>query len=327
MADLATPMAIRVAATLGLVERAGSSGATAEHLAAESGASSQALRRLLDHLVAVGVFEHDVPSGRYLPTDLGAQLGEDAPGGVKPLLDINRAGGRAELAFVDLLGTITTGAPAYAHRYGRDFWSDLDASSELRSSFDAQMTWRYRAQAPQIAERFDWSRFSEVLDVGGGNGTLLSAILRAHPGVRGRVLDVAPSAAAAAAGFTAAGFGDRAGAVAGSFFDPLPVGADAYLLSDVLHNWDDEHARRILLGCRRAAAPNGTVVVVEGVPERGGSTAMDLFMLMCFGGRERTVDELTALAADCGLVLQRSGPVSDGRTALEFGVAPHRGAG
>jgi hypothetical protein len=97
------------------------------------------------------------------------------------LFDINSAGGRAELAFVDLLGTIVTGAPAYLHRYGREFWADLDTRPALRRSFDAQMNWRFQLQAPQIAERFDWGRFSEILDVGGGDGFVIEAILRAHP--------------------------------------------------------------------------------------------------------------------------------------------------
>jgi SAM-dependent methyltransferase len=319
---LATPMSIRVAATLDLVELAGSAGATAEQLASETGTATPALRCLLDHLVTIGVFDLDMGSGQYRPTDLGAQLSEDAPEGIKPLLDINSAGGRAELAFVELLGTITTGTPGYALRYGRDFWADLDARPELRRSFDAQMNWRFRVQATQIAERFDWGRFSEILDVGGGDGTVLAAILHAHPDLRGRVLDLFPTAAAATDRFATAGLDDRASAVPGSFFDPLPVGADAHLLSDILHDWDDDHARKILTGCRRAAAPDGTVVVIEPVRGQGADTAIDLFMLMCFGGRERTVDELAELAAGCGLVLKGSGPVADGRTALEFGVAP-----
>jgi hypothetical protein len=293
---------------------------TAEQLAAETGTSAPAIRRLLDHLVTTGVFDLDMETGRYRPTSLGAQMSEDAPEGIKPLLDINSAGGRAELAFVELLGTIVTGAPAYVHRYGRDFWADLDATPELRRSFDAQMNWRFQVQAPQIAQRFDWSRFFEILDVGGGDGTVLTAILHAHPNLRGRVLDLSPTTTAATNRFAAAGLGDRAGVVAGSFFDPLPAGADAYLLSDILHDWDDDHARKILAGCRRAAAPNGTVVVIEAVRGQGTGTAMDLFMLMCFGGQERTVDELTTLAADCGLLLRGSGPVAEGRTVLEFGV-------
>ncbi|MFL6143764.1 MAG: methyltransferase [Labedaea sp.] len=280
---------------------------------------------MLDHLVTIGVFDLDAESGRYRPTGLGAQLGEDAPEWIKPLLDINRAGGRAELAFVELLGTITTGIPAYVQRYGRGFWEDLDASPRLRRSFDAQMNWRFRVQAGQIAQRFDWSRFREVLDVGGGDGTVLAAILHAHPGLRGRVLDLAPTTTAATDRFAAAGLHDRASAVTGSFFDPLPVGADAYLLCDILHDWDDGAARTILTRCRRAAAADGTVVVIEPIRGQGAGTAIDLFMLMCFGGRERTVDELSRLAADCGLTLHNAGPVAEGRTALEFAVASHLG--
>ncbi len=224
MADLATPMAIRIAATLGLAERAGSEGATAGHLAAQTGTSPPALRRLLDHLVTIGVFDLDPTSDRFRPTILGLQLTEDWP---KTLLDINRAGGRADLALVDLLGTITTGAPAYQQRYGRGFWADLDSNPELRSSFDAQMNRRFLVQAPQIADRFDWSRFREILDVGGGDGYVLAAILHANPNLRGRVLDLSPTATAAAERFAAAGLDDRAGAVSGSFFDPLPVATTA----------------------------------------------------------------------------------------------------
>lgn len=170
--------------------------------------------------------------------------------------------------------------PALAvHRYGREFWADLEARPELRRSFDAQMNWRFRVQASQIAERFDWSRFSQILDVGGGDGTVLAAILHTHPDLRGQVLDLSPTTTAAIERFAAAGLDDRASAVSGSFFDPLPVRADAYLLSDILHDWDDDHARKILTGCRRAAAPNGTVVVIEPVRGQGADTAMDLFML------------------------------------------------
>lgn len=91
--------------------------------------------------------------------------------------------------------------------------------------------------------------------------------------------------------------------------------------SDILHDWDDEHSHAILTECRRAAAPDATVVVIEPVRGQGVGTAMDLFMLMCFGGRERTVDELVELATECGLALRAVSPVSDDRTALEFTVA------
>jgi hypothetical protein len=299
LADLATPMSIRVAATLGLVERAGD-GATAARLAAETETSAAALGRVLDHLVTVGVFERD--GDRYRPTELGQQIRD-----FLPLLDMARAGGRADLAFVELLHTVTTGSSAYEHRYGRDFWDDLDVNPELRRSFDAQMAWRFQSQLPQIADRFDWSRFPRIVDLGGGDGNLLTAILLAHP-----------SATAAVERFAAAGVSDRAGAIGGSFFDPLPAGADAYVLCDILHDWDDDSVRKILTNC---ANTSGTVIVIEAVRGLGVGTAMDLSMLMCFGGRERTVDELAAIAADCGLQLRATTPVAHDRTALEFDVA------
>jgi hypothetical protein len=305
LADLATPMSIRVAATLGLVERAGD-GATAARLAAETKTSAAALGRVLDHLVTVGVFERD--GDRYRPTELGQQIRD-----FLPLLDMARAGGRADLAFVELLHTVATGSSAYEHRYGRDFWDDLDVRPELRRSFDAQMAWRFKSQLPQIAERFDWSRFPRIVDLGGGDGNLLTAILLAHPSVRGEVLDYGDSATAAVERFAAAGVSDRAGAVIGSFFDPLPAGADAYVLCDILHDWDDDSVRKILTNCA-----SGTVIVIEAVRGLGVGTAMDLSMLMCFGGRERTIDELAAIAADCGLELRATTPVAHDRTALEF---------
>ncbi len=255
LADLATPMAIRVAATLDLVEHAGRDGATAEELAARTATNLPALRCLLDHLAEVDVFDLDAASGRYRPTGLGNQLREDAPS-----WRLSSCSARSPPA-----------SPAYPRRYGRDFWADLDAEPRLRRSFDAQMSWRFQTQAAQIAQRFDWGRFPEILDVGGGDGKLLAESLRAHPNVRGRVLDLPPSAEAAAERFAAAGLADRSGTVPRSFFEPLPTGADAYLLSDIRHDWDDENARKILSGCAAAAAPNGTVIVTE--PVRGQARA------------------------------------------------------
>ncbi|WP_232240777.1 methyltransferase [Kutzneria sp. 744] len=147
----------------------------------------------------------------------------------------------------------------------------------------------------------------------------MCAILSAYPGVRGTVVDLAPTTAPALARFAAAGVSDRGHSVPGSFFEPLPAGADAYILSDILHDWDDDHCRTILSRCRDAAGPHGAIIVIEPLLSTAG-TAMDLFMLMCFGGRERTIEELAALAASCGLTLRGSTPVSAGRTALQLSV-------
>jgi hypothetical protein len=179
------------------------------------------------------------------------------------------------------------------------------------------MAWRFSNHASRIAANFPWGRYASIVDVGGGDGNLLCAILLAHPTVRGTVVDLPPTTAPASARFAAAGVSDRGTALPGSFFEPLPSGFDAYVLSDILHDWDDDHCRTILSRCRDAAGPAGTVIAIEPLLSTAG-TAIDLFMLMCFGGRERTVDELASLASSCGLTLRASTPLSEGRTALEF---------
>lgn len=323
MAGLATPMALRVAVTLGLPDRLLGDRATADQLAAELKVSPVALDLLLGHLTTLGVM--DRTSTGYQATEFGANLCTDAGNGfTNILLHLDSAAGRAELAFVELAHSIATGQAAYPRRYGQDFWSDLVEHPHLRESFDRQMTLRFEEQVPQLVAGFDWSRFSTILDVGGGQGTLLAAILTAHPRLRGHLVDLEPTAADASRTFSAHNLGDRAEVTAASFFDPLPAGADAYLLSDILHDWDDEHAHRILARCVEAARPTGRVLVIEPVGGQGAGTDMDLSMLMIYGGRERRIDEFRALAAPHGLALDTVTTLTDQRCLLEFQLAARR---
>ncbi|MEU7478125.1 methyltransferase [Lentzea sp. NPDC042327] len=311
MAGLVTPMALRVAVTLGLPELLAEPG-TAHQLAADLDVSPLGLDLLLGHLVTLGVLER--AGEGYRTTPFGAHLRWDADNGLANLLDASTAAGRADLAFVDLRHSVTTGEAAYPLRYGQDFWSDLADHPHLRRAFDAQMAFRIREQLPQVVAGFDWARFGTVVDVGGGPGRQLAAVLAAHPGITGHLVDLDVTEAQKA--FEP--FGDRAKATAGSFFDPLPPGADAYLLFDVLHDWDDEHARRILRRCAEAAPRDGRVLVVEAVGGLRASTEMDLVMLVHFGGRERRVDELERVAADSGLVLDQVVELTPQRYLLEF---------
>ncbi|TVT53946.1 methyltransferase [Amycolatopsis rhizosphaerae] len=320
MAGLATPMALRVAVTLGLPDRLLGSGATAGQLAVELDVSPVALGLLLGHLTTLGVV--DRTSTGYRTTEFGANLCAGAGNGfTNLLLHLDSAAGRAELAFVELAHSITTGEAAYSRRYGQDFWADLAEHPRLRDSFDRQMTLRLDEQIPQIVANVDWSRFSTIVDVGGGRGTLLAAILTAHPRLRGHLIDLAPTAADARHTFRAHLLGDRAEATAGSFFDPLPSAADAYLLVDILHDWDDEHAHRILARCAEAAHPAGRVLVIEPVGGRRAITEMDLSMLVIHGGRERRIDEFRTLASAHGLALDTVTDLTGQRCLLEFRLA------
>jgi hypothetical protein len=307
-ADLVTPMAIRVAATLRLADRIAAGTRTSEALAAETDVDPDALRRVLDHLVSAGVLTH---SDGYGLAAIGEEL-RDAEG-IRAWLDLEGAIGRADLCFTELLHSVRTGEPAFDRRFGRPYWEDLSADSALSASFDALMGARLVADAPEVAVAYPWATLGHVVDVGGGDGSLLIAILRAHPGLRGTVFDLAGPASRAEEAIAEAGLGDRAGAQAGSFFDALPAGAGGYVLSGVLHDWDDEHAARIL---RRCAETSGTTLVVDHFGA-ARNTEGDLRMLCYVQGRERTLDQLGVLAGTVGLRLGDVVPAGS-RSIVEF---------
>jgi hypothetical protein len=253
------------------------------------------------HLASVGVLTHD-PSGGYALTARGQELRGDHPSGLRTVLDLDGAVGRADLAFARLLHSVRTGEAAFPVQFGRPFWDDLAADPARTASYDAQMGTDAAHWAKDIVPAYDWGSLGEVIDVGGGNGTLLTALLSAHPALRGTVLDQPDTAAAARETLAAAGLADRGDALPGDFFQTLPPGAGGYLLCAVLHDWDDGAALTILQRCAEAAGPHGRVFVIEKTGADGTPpTEMDLRMLVYFGGRERTAAGLTALAGRAGL--------------------------
>ncbi|HEX4222151.1 MAG TPA: methyltransferase [Pseudonocardiaceae bacterium] len=312
-ADLLTPMAIRVAATLRLADHIAAGTRTTEALATAVHADQDALGRLLRHLVVARVLSR-VDTDTYELADLGQRLREDHPDGIRRWLDLDGAIGRADQCFVQLLHTVRTGEAAYPRQFGRGFWADLAADPALAASFDDLMGARLVADAPLIASSYPWGSLGHVVDAGGGNGTILIAILNAHPDLRGTVLDLPGPIVRAQAAITEAGLTDRAEAVAVDAFDVLPAGAGGYLLSGVLHDWPDEDATRILGRCADAAGAAGRVLVIEEVIEdvEGGTgdTIGDLTMLTYVRGRNRTLPQLAALAAQVGLGVGTVTPIS-----------------
>jgi 2,7-dihydroxy-5-methyl-1-naphthoate 7-O-methyltransferase len=323
MADVFTPMAVRVAATLRLADHVAAGVQTVDALAERTNTDSDALRRLLGHLVTVGVFTTD-PGGRYELTGLGSQLRDDHPGRGRAWLDIEGAIGRADLAALGLLDTVRTGEAAYPAVFGSGFWEDIAASPTLSRSFDALMGFQSAEVAAGVVADYDWAPFSHVVDVGGGNGTLLAAILGSHQHLSGTLVDLPGPADAARKVFAEAGLVDRSRVAPGSFFDQLPVGADVYILCGVIHDWNDDRAVGILRRCAEAAGPTGTVLVVEalldGTADSAAATAMDLRLLAYFGGRERTLEDLAALGAAAGLSVTTVRP-SRSRSLVELRTA------
>jgi O-methyltransferase domain len=312
MADLTVPMAIRVAATLRIADHIARGVRTAPELAKEVDADPDALERVLRHLAAAGVLAHARPDGYTLAAP-GEALRADHPDGMRARLDMEGAVGRAELSFVQLLHTVRTGERAYPLQFGRTFWEDLSADPALAESFDSIMAYNLGTVASAVVSAVDWSTLAHVVDVGGGNGSLLITLLRRNPALKGTLVELPGPADAAREALEAAGLSERADVVEGDFFAPLPSGADGYLLSDVLHNWNDEAAAAILRRCAEAAGASGSVFVIGAVGPDGESpsTDMDLRMLAYFGGRERDLGELTRLAEKAGLVVRDVHGVDD----------------
>lgn len=309
-ADLLTPMCIRVAATLRLADHLTAGLRTAEGLATVTSTDPDALGRVLRHLVTARVLTRSA-GGEYGLTGLGERLREDHPDGVRRWLDLDGAIGRADMCFVQLLHTVRTGEAAYPRQFGRPFWADLAADPGLAASFDGLMGARLVAGAPAIAAAYPWGELGHVADVGGGNGSMLIAILRAHLGLRGTVLDLPGPVARAQVAIADAGLTDRADARAADAFEELPAGFGGYVLSGVLHDWRDEDAARILRRCADAAGHTGAVLVIEeAVEDRAdgtGDTIGDLTMLTYLLGRNRTLGQLRDLGSAAGLEL---GPVT-----------------
>lgn len=300
--DLATPMALRVAATLRLADfvpdDGPGDGAAVDDLAERAGADPDALTRMLRHLVQHGVFTEPRP-GQFAVNPTAALLRTGQPGAL--WLDLDGFGGRMDLAFTGLAHTVRTGEPAWEQVFGRPFWAYLDANPAISASFDATMA--VDAGNAAVANGYDWTTVRHVADIGGGTGTLIAELLRRNPQLRGTLADRPETAARARPYLAGCGLASRCEVVGQSFFDPLPPGADVYMLNRVIHDWDDAAASAILRRCAEAAGSTGRVLVVEsaGGGDSSGFAEMNLRMLVLTGGRERTIDDYSALADDAGL--------------------------
>ena len=327
LVDLATPFAVRTAVTLRVPDQIAAGVHQLDELAKVCDADRGALARLLRYLAHKGVFI-EVSPDVFALTDVGELLCDRSGGGRGAYLDMESLGARTDLAFVGLPHAIRTGEPSYATVHGRDYWADLDARPAMRAYFDELMLSQQLVTAPEVASLYPWREVGHVTDVGGGSGGLLAELLVAHPHLRGTLVDRAEPVATAARRFADRGVADRAEGVVGDFFHPLPTGADVYVVSRALTDWNDTQATAILRRCAEAAGATGRVLVVEVLPTEPyvpHLSPYDLTMLVSVGGRERGVDDFAALAADAGLALRRLYSGTAGLTLLEFEAAGSAG--
>jgi hypothetical protein len=225
-------------------------------------------------------------------------------------------GGITDKAWSDLLYSVETGEPAFQRVFGTDSFSYMAQHPDEAANFDKAMSDFTRQIAVAVAANYDFSNFHTIVDVGGGNGTLLVGILSANPSLRGILFEQPHVADRAQEFIRAAGLTDRCEVLRGDFFHDVPGGSDAYILKHVIHDWDDERATAILENCRRAMDSAGKLLIIEGVyppridlsDESRGAASNDVNMLVCTGGRQRSENEFRSLFEASGFRLTRIVP-------------------
>ncbi len=300
--------ALNCVAELSIPDRLAGGPLTSAELAQVTQTHEPSLYRVLRLLAALGVLAEPEPRTFRL-TVLGDRLRTDAPASVRSWAMLADTIGFA--AYEPILEMVRTGSSGMQLVYGMRGMERVHQDPERGARFDGAMSERTKAFASSVADRYDFSGLRTVADIGGGQGVLLSAILRAHRHLRGILFEVAAVTSSAAGLLRDAGVADRCEVVTGDFFQSVPAGADAYLMANVLHDWDDAQSQQILANCRQAMAPGGRVLIIERLIPDDPAAAVpvlvsDLNMLVLTGGLERTNAEYYALLTAAGF---RSGAV------------------
>ena len=310
--------AIYVAAKLGIADLLVDGPRTADDLAAATEAHAPSLYRVLRALASVGVFTEATP-GSFALTPLAELLRSGTPDSMRALAityneELYRAWG-------DVLHSVRTGQPAFEHDFGMpvfEYYAQHPEADRVLNEALAGYTTQLAGAVPNV---YDFSPFGIVVDVGGGYGALLAAILRSNPTARGILFDQPHVVAGAEEHLASAGVADRCATVGGDFFIEVPAGGDAYVLSQILHDWDDERCVAILRHCRRAMPDHGRLLVVELVLPPGEEPFfgkwLDLHMLVVASGRERTAAEYGTLFRAAGFELARVVPTPAGPSVVE----------
>jgi hypothetical protein len=297
--------AIHVVATLGIADLLKDGPKSADELAEATGTHASALYRILRALASVGVFAEQ-SDGRFGLTPLAEHLRTDVPGSLRSwAMLIGRPYYFTTWGY--LLHSVRTGEPAFPHVYGMPAWEYRASHPEESALFDGAMTGLSLAEAEAVVRNYDFLGIGVLVDVGGGKGALLAAILAANPALRGILFDQPHVVADAKDLLERAGVADRCEVVDGDFFKAVPGGADAYLLKSIIHDWDDASAIEILRKCRAAMADSGRLLLVErGIRpanEPDPAKFIDLMILVMLGGRERTAEEYERLYIEAGFKL------------------------
>lgn len=311
---------IYAAAKLGIADYLREGAQLCTELAMMTGSDERSLYRLLRALASVGIFAETDP-GWFGLTPMAMLLQRDVPGSIRDIAimlgDTEHYG-----SWGNILHSIQTGGSAFEDLFGTNIFQYYAQNPQPAAVFDKAMTGFSEVEGAAVAEAYDFSEIHCLADIAGGQGHLLTTILQANPHMTGILFDQPAVIEGARSILVASGVGDRCQTVAGSFFEPVPSGADAYILKHIVHDWDDQRAITILRQCHQAMPDHGKLLIVEQIVPDGNEPSMSKFLdlnmlVMCPGGKERTVGEYEALFAAAGFKLNRIVPTTQIVSVIE----------
>jgi ubiquinone/menaquinone biosynthesis C-methylase UbiE len=308
---------IHVAAKLKLADHIKAGAKTAEQLAQLTKTNPQALYRLLRALASVEIFREEA-DGRFSMTPM-AELLLDVHGSMHAVAMM--MGDEHFRSWGDLHYSVQTGKPAFDHIYGKGIFEYLSEHAEQAKIFDAAMTGFHGPETQAMIDAYDYTGVNTLVDIGGGNGTVLSAVLQKNPTMKGILYDLPGVIERAKKNLADAGLASRCQTIAGSFFEAAPPGGDAYQMRHIIHDWTDEQCHTILSHIRKVIPAKGRLLVIEMVIKPGNVAQpakwLDLNMLVLPGGRERTEAEYREMYAKAGFRLERVVPTPTEVSVIE----------
>lgn len=308
--------ALSVVADLGVADHVAEP-AQVETLARQTGTDSDSLYRVLRFLASIGIFR-ELDGRRFEHTDMSRTLQSSHPSRARASVQI--IAGRAFWpALGELMHSVRTGETAWDKAHGVPVFDYFQDHPEIGATFNDAMIGIHGGEPPAVAAAYPFA--GTVVDVGGGSGNLLVHVLGRHPGVQGVLFDLPAVAEAGRARLAAEGLSERCRVESGSFYEAVPAGGDIYVLSHIIHDWDEASCLKILGNCRDAMKPDGRILLVEmvipGPNEPHPGKLLDLVMLAVPGGRERTPEEYAALFAKAGLRLAQIVPTASPVSIVE----------
>jgi hypothetical protein len=309
---------VYVAAKLDLATHIAASPKTAAQLAKLTSTHEATLYRVLRALASLGIFAENA-QGQFATTPMGDLLKSDTPGSMRAMAIMN-----AECCgptWAHLLTGVQTGNLMFNQLHGMPFFDWLSKDTEKAKTFDQAMVSAHGREADAAAKAYDFSKTKTLTDIGGGNGSLITSVLKHHPHIQGTLFDLPAVAERARQNLASAGLAERCCTVGGSFFESIPHGSDTYMMRHIIHDWDDAKSTLILTNTRKAMSPSSKVLILESIVEPGNAPSftklLDINMFLIPGGLERTRAQYDALLANAGLKIASITPTTTEISVIE----------